>query len=209
MFDVFAGLQAGEWFKRPSMALEEVALCKQSGHPVSENCVEQVMRWRPVEEENLKPCPYHKKIFLHENRQYRVNADCYEPQKMVAESAFVLPPDQERYYRQIHLNYQGLPPLLPSCLGTSHNQTMAMVYPNSFQVLIPTKNLSGKKGEVIFKAAHNNPEKTIYWHLNQDYVGKTQHFHDMPLLLDAGKHTLYLMDEDGNELKQSFEVQLP
>ena len=71
------------------------------------------------------------------------------------------------------------------------------------------KNLSlmdGKTGKCVFEVAHRHKESTIYWHLDENYLGATKEFHQMALAPPAGKHLLVLVDENGERLEQYFEV---
>ena len=42
-----------------------------------------------------------------------------------------------------------------------------------------TKQLDGSQGRTIFELAHQNPSTTIYWHLDNDYLGETSDVHQM------------------------------
>ena len=46
----------------------------------------------------------------------------------------------------------------------------------------------------------------IYWHIDNEYVGSTQSFHQLAISPTAGKHTLTLVDENGERLVQAFTV---
>ncbi len=72
-------------------------------------------------------------------------------------------------------------------------------------VYIPVE-LDGQRGKVILNAAHRNPEAQIYWHIDQEFVGSTQSFHQLAISPTPGKHTLTLVDEDGNRLVQIFTI---
>jgi penicillin-binding protein 1C len=61
-------------------------------------------------------------------------------------------------------------------------------------------------GEAIFTATHRNTNAKIYWHLDNTYIGTTSEFHQMALRPPAGKHTLTLVDEQGEEVQVTFEI---
>ena len=206
LFDVFSSLDKGTWLEMPYESLEKITLCKLSGYPASMNCEETFEGDKLSGIENYEACPYHQKVFLDEFAQYRVHADCYPPDKMVSENIFVLPPSQESYYRKKHLEYKGLPPWDANCNTTGKNSVLQLIYPADFQILVPTKDLSGSKGKIVFKAAHGNPNEIVYWHIDENYIGQTQYFHDFAIELKAGQHTVYLIDGNGNETQQQFEV---
>jgi len=83
---------------------------------------------------------------------------------------------------------------------------MQLIYPSDFQKVVSTKQMSGETGGVVFKLAHSQPEKRVFWHANEIYLGETQLMHELPVLLPSGKYTLHVVDEDGVELYQQFEV---
>ena len=206
LFDVFSSLDKGTWLEMPYESLEKITLCKLSGYPASMNCEETFEGDKLSGIENYGACPYHQKVFLDEFAQYRVHADCYPQDKMVSENIFILPPSQESYYRKKHLEYKGLPPWDANCNTTGKNSVLQLIYPADFQILVPTKDLSGSKGKIVFKAAHGNPNEIVYWHIDESYIGQTQYFHDFAIELKAGQHTVYLIDGNGNETLQNFEV---
>ena len=68
------------------------------------------------------------------------------------------------------------------------------------------KQFSGEAGPVVFKLAHRDYRKKVFWHANGIYLGETKENHELAVNLPSGKYTLKVVDEDGNELVQSFEV---
>jgi penicillin-binding protein 1C len=58
----------------------------------------------------------------------------------------------------------------------------------------------------VFEVAHNRPSATIYWHLDDEYLGTTNNYHQMALSPAPGKHTLTLVDGKGHELEQEVKV---
>ena len=54
--------------------------------------------------------------------------------------------------------------------------------------------------------AHRNTPTIIYWHLDNEYLGNTTNFHQMALRPEQGRHTLTLVDEQGESLVQQFEI---
>ena len=54
--------------------------------------------------------------------------------------------------------------------------------------------------------AHHNPNIIVHWHLDGIYLGSTQRSHHLPVNPEEGKHTLVLVDENGEALEEHFEV---
>jgi penicillin-binding protein 1C len=68
------------------------------------------------------------------------------------------------------------------------------------------KQLDGKQGPVVFKLAHREADKRVFWHANDTFLGETSGIHDLPVTLSPGTYTLKVVDEDGFELTQELEV---
>lgn len=68
---------------------------------------------------NTTVCPYHNPYHLDQHRNFQVDIKCAEKSAMIAESRFVLPPDQAFYYRKANPSYQPLPPFHPNCTNNT------------------------------------------------------------------------------------------
>ena len=124
---------------------------------------------------------------------------------MVNRSWFVLPPAQEYYYRNYHIDYKPLPPFKPGC-GEDQKQQIDLIYPEHNAILYLPKGFTGKPEKFVFKAAHARTNATIYWHLDSDFLGETTDQHQIACFVQAGKHLLTLMDDEGNQIKILFDV---
>jgi penicillin-binding protein 1C len=83
---------------------------------------------------------------------------------------------------------------------------MEWIYPREFtQIKIP-KNLDGTVSKTVFQLAHRSPEKTVYWHIDGVFVGKTRIYHQMIMNPGIGRHLMMAMDEDGNRIETTFEI---
>jgi penicillin-binding protein 1C len=74
------------------------------------------------------------------------------------------------------------------------------------KIFIP-RDLDGKRTEAIFEVAHSRQDATIFWHLNEEYVGSTQRFHKLALNPSPGEYTLTLVDDVGNSHSVSFSIE--
>jgi penicillin-binding protein 1C len=145
-------------------------------------------------------------VHLDASGKERVTADCYPGYQMKHVSWFVLPPLMETYYKFRHPEYSILPPYKDGCALAVSQSVMEMVYPKkSNRIFIPVE-LDGKTGECIFEVAHHQPTLKIHWHLDDLYLGSTQDIHQMSLQPSKGKHTVTLVDENGERLEQKFEI---
>ena len=83
---------------------------------------------------------------------------------------------------------------------------MQLIYPQYAAKIYVPLELDGSIGKTIFKVAHRHPEKTIYWHWDNQYLGSTKNFHHWALTPPFGTHQLTLVDEDGNRLEKMIEI---
>lgn len=200
MFDVAGLLRDSYTYPASTGSAMEVKVCAESGYPVSEICQHAKTVMMPDVELRTGVCTHHKKIFLDATRQYQVLPDCYPVDQKNYEVYFVLPPVMEWFYKKHSLMYRPLPALYPSCATAHPDEVMAFVYPKSdARVTIPI-GIKGNRQQVIFEIAHRNPKKTIYWTLNNVFLGKTRLNHQMPIDVEKGRYELRCVDEDGVEL---------
>ena len=207
MFDVIGKLNDDYTYPANTSESIEIEVCAESGYPKSEYC-QNTKKIRAVDVENQTGvCPYHKKVFLDESRQYRVKPDCYAVDQKNYEIFYVLPPVMEWFYKKHSPLFRPLPALYPGC-GTAHpDDVMAFVYPkDDARITIPI-GIRGDRQQVVFEIAHRNPQKTIFWTLNDRFLGQTRLNHQMPIDVERGTYTLRSVDEDGIELIRKIVVQ--
>ena len=204
LFDVFSFLPTSGWFRMPIEEMCQTAVCRQSGYKAGPYCEPVDTIWIPVAGKNTAICPFHHQIMLDESGQYRVNSDCYPPDKMVAHNWFILPAVQEWYYRNFNIAYRPLPPMMP---GVEEDEShIDMIYPQQGMTLYLPVGFSGKKERFVFKAAHSRADATLFWHVNDRFVGQTQQTHHLALELSPGKYRLTLVDDAGFAKKIFFTV---
>lgn len=206
LFDVFRSLPSGKWFVTPKHQLKTMEVCRQSGYKAGEFCEDRVRQLVPPNADRTGLCPYHKLVFLDSEGIFRVTDKCEQPSRMQRRPWFVLPPAMEYYYRIRNSNYRPLPDFKPGCGNPGNGGVMEMIYPrNGAKVYIPLE-LDGSRGKVVFNASHRKAGVRVFWHIDDAYVGSTQYEHQMALSPAPGRHTMTLVDEDGERLVQVFTV---
>lgn len=205
LFDLFSLLPGGNWFDMPYDELEPMAICRLSGHKASAICDQVDTLYMPRSGNGTAVCPYHRLVHLSADGRFRVNSSCESVDRMITRPWFVLPPSQEYYYRNYHIDYTPLPPVKPGCAPEQSRQ-IELIYPEHNAILYLPKGFSGKPEKFIFKAAHARPDATLYWHLDDTYLGETTDSHQIACQADPGKHLLTLTDNFGNQRKILFEV---
>ena len=205
-----------QWFTKPDWQMKTINICKDDGYLAVNGC-ESLSYDIPQNSFFDKISPYHQLIHLDVTKQWQVHSQCEPASKMRHISWFILPPDQAFYYQQGHANYSKVPDFRADCLSetsqhlvSSSNHKLSnpisLIYPKSAtQIYIPTK-LDGTASKTVFRAIHRHPESRLFWHIDQEYLGSTQTFHQKAVWVKAGKHVLTIVDERGNRKEQTFTV---
>lgn len=204
MFNIFDLLPYSDWYDKPYDDLIQVPVCIQSGHRASQICPHVDSIYIPESGLKSESCPYHKLVHLDKERKYRVSSKCEKPKNMIHEPWFILPPAWEWYYKQKNPLYKSLPPYKPGCNEKGTVSVMQFVYPISSSNIYIPKDLDGKLQKVVFEIAHRYPEKKVFWHLDNEYLGETKEFHQMQFSAIEGEHIITAVDEDGNSLKRKI-----
>ncbi|WP_147677156.1 penicillin-binding protein 1C [Algibacter pacificus] len=205
MFDVFDALPNSPWFLKPFDEMQAVTICKQSGHRASPNCDDVEEKYIQLAGLKTKPCPYHLLIHLDKNETVQVNSSCEDLANIRHESWFVLPPLMAFYYKTKNPFYKPLPKFRAGCL-MQNNVSIEFIYPKENNSIFLPKSFDGKTNELILKIAHSKPETTVFWYIDETYVGSTKDIHEMAVLPKIGKHIITVVDELGNEIKRRFEI---
>jgi penicillin-binding protein 1C len=206
MFGLFNVLPASDWFAQPVHALRPVDVCANDGFLAVDGCATERV-WLPRDSHFEMQSPHNLRVNLESSGRFRVDSECESPGAMRHSTWFVLPPAEEFYYRRAHAEYRPLPSMRPDCRdGGSARGALAILYPDANgRVLIPGE-LDGSRGRTVFEAVHRSPEATIYWHLDDRYLGETHTFHQQSLDMDPGRHILTLVDNEGQRVTRRFEV---
>ena len=205
LFDLLNQLPQSHGFPEPHTEMKEAYVCPQSGLPVSRYCPEVDTIYVPLHKKAKAPCPYHQQVFTDVEGRYRLHRNCAEGEEMLTRAYFVLPPVMAWYYAQQHADYGGLPDWRPGCDPNAGN-SMQMIYPEKGGTVFLPHELDGSQHRLILEVAHQQPRKKLYWHLNGEYIGHTEDFHQKPLQVEPGAYRLLIEDEDGQTLRTTFKV---
>lgn len=201
LFDIFELLPASRWFRMPVDEMVELDLCVKSGYRAGANCDSVKKVWLPSGSV-AGLCPFHQKIHLDEQGVHRVNADCYPVAKMTHKNWFILPPAMEYYYKPRNPFYSVLPKLLPGCV--EEIGTMEFVYPREWNNLFVPTDLDGTPGHLIFELVHRQKGSSVFWQMDNQYLGETRGMHQMAVHPAPGWHILNVTDQSGNRLTRRF-----
>lgn len=205
LFDVFDLLPARTWFQPPYDDLEKIVVCHHSGMRMGPHC--EMADTVYVQKEGLRTasCTYHQLIHCNASCTERVNMNCATPGEIFAHNWFVLPPVQEYYYTRRHPGYVELPPLAAGCAGDD-DCPIGIIYPRSDAKIYLPKNFEGKFERTVLEATHRDAGATLYWHIDDVYLGETKIIHHFEIHPKAGKHKLTIVDQDGETMERWIEV---
>ncbi|WP_242203124.1 penicillin-binding protein 1C [Aestuariivivens insulae] len=205
LFDVFDVLPNSDWFAKPFDDMQKVTICKQSGHRASINCNDTEEKFIQNSGLKTKPCPYHILVHLDKTEQYQVNTSCENLSNITHKSWFVLPPLMAYYYKTKNPFYKPLPKFRSDCLS---NNTIAIdfIYPKEDNTIFLPKDFNGNTNALIVKIAHSKPESTVFWYLDETYIGSTKDIHELAIKPNAGNHIITVVDTFGNEAKRQITI---
>ena len=194
MFDIFSLLKPSQekgiyredgWFLAPPAEdgiTEEV--CTMSGHLAGPDCKDSsegtMTMLLPSSASGTDPCPYHKTV--------------------EGEVRFLLPPAMEWYYRQYHPEY------VPSSGVKGNLKAMEFIYPENGSTVVIPRQMDGSVRGIVLNLAHRDPSTTVYWYLDDRYIGQTRHIHELTVNPEPGRHTLSVTDQKGQTLSIVFTV---
>ncbi len=205
MFDVFKRLPSTAWFEKPVQIMHQAKVCRQSGFLASPQCTDFQLVYIPQNGERSNVCPYHQIVHLNKEGTKRVNSSCYKVADMTNKSYFVLPPVMAWYYKQKHPEYKDLPPWEQGC-QPEDDQSLDLIYPkNGVKIFIP-KDFGNRQQKIVCKAVDQNPDATVYWHLDNAFVKLTHVKHQIEIYAKPGKHRLTLVDDTGHRIVCKFDV---
>lgn len=206
LFDIFNLLSSCSWFTRPAGIFVEAEVCRKSGHLKGRFCDETDTLLVLPAGLRTEACPYHHLVTLSADESQRIYENCANTEPTLQKSWFTLPPVWEWYYKQHHPEYKPLPPFKAGC-GEDTFQPMQFIYPPMNARIKLPKQLDGSKGFLTVELAHNNPNASVFWHLDETYQAQTQDFHKISLQPAAGKHSLTAVDGEGNTISTTFFVE--
>ena len=205
LFDVFDLLPKSDWFSKPFDDMQQVSVCKKSGHRASPNCNETEEKFIQIAGLKTKPCPYHVLIHLDKNEKFQVNTSCENSDNIKHESWFVLPPLMAYYYKTKNPFYKPLPKFRGDCLG-ENSIAIQFIYPKENNSIFLPKDFDEQTNDLILKIAHSKPETTVFWYVDKTFIGSTKDIHELAIIPKQGKHMITVVDEFGNEAKQTFDI---
>ncbi|HPK84735.1 MAG TPA: transglycosylase domain-containing protein [Bacteroidales bacterium] len=205
LFDIIRLLPpSSSWFARPDEGMTLVEVCASSGYRAGPDCTERRFEWVPEAGLRSEACPYHTIVSLDPSETWRVNSSCAAPGEMVARSWFVLPPAMEYYYRMRNPSYRTLPPFRKGCSDDMQLPSMEFIYPSRDARIFIPRSLQGQLMSMLPEIAHRRRNATVYWHLDNKYIGMTRHIHQTEIRVGEGEHLITAVDNEGMTVSRKF-----
>jgi penicillin-binding protein 1C len=98
-----------------------------------------------------------------------------------------------------------IPSFSKACNPDNQN-TLDFIYPQKNTEIIIPRDFNKQKEKILLEATHTNKEATMYWHLDNQFIGETREIHELSVDLTEGKHVLMIMDQDGNSNTCKFKI---
>ncbi len=207
LFDIFQKLpQKKVWFNLPENEMCKVGICAQSGSRASENCTQIRQEYIPKTCLKTTACIYHHLVHLNSDKTFQVNTDCEQSINIISEKYFVLPGVYEHYYKQGHPEYKCLPEFKSTCGSSNKRRNIDIIYPQNSQKIYLPKKLDGEQASLVLEAFNRNSNGLLYWHLNHEFLGTTEHIHQWKLRPEKGKYVLTIISDKGEENIIHFEI---
>lgn len=208
MFALHNRLPIADWFAQPTRAMKRVWVCSDDGFLATADCPSEP-QWAPAGSHFDRQSPNHVLVHLDAVGR-RVDSRCASVADMRHVSWLVLPPAQEHFYRRGHAAYLPLPPWRTGCAASVGDAEMRpaldFLYPDAAEKIYLPVELDGRTGRVVFEAVHRDPRAVLYWHVDEQYAGRTSTIHQLTLALTAGPHTVTIVDAAGHRASRSIEV---
>ena len=205
LFDIIRLLPpSASWFTKPDEGMTLVGVCAASGYRAGPDCPDRREEWVPEAGLRTEACPYHTTVSLDPTETWRVNSSCAAPGEMVARSWFVLPPAMEYYYRMRNPSYRTLPPFRQGCSDDMKLPSMEFIYPSRDARIFIPRSLQGQLMSMLPEIAHRRRNSTVYWHLDNQYIGMTRHIHQTEIRVGEGEHLITAVDDEGMTVSRKF-----
>ena len=203
-FRVLNSLPDHKWFDQPIDDMQEMPICATSGQLANNYCPVDT-QWVSRNVHELPLCKNHQQIYVDNTEKYEVNAQCYNIEDAKTLNIFKIG-GKAAYYYQRSSFYSEPPSIHPSCIEASTALKPKIIYPESgLKIYLPRLD-EDTRGDFILKAFHNAKKGPLHWHIDENYFGSTSKIHEIKTQLQAGKHKVIVLDEQGNEDVVVFEI---
>jgi penicillin-binding protein 1C len=179
LFDLFRRLGGQPFEPIPLSNMVGIEICRQSGYLAGPYCEDTKELMALPKTGNMGICPFHEVVIGNNS---------------MVELVFTLPPVMAHFFDK-H----------PS-RSASNGKNMDFIYPNDLHYIALPMDENGTTCSAVFELAHRIPLASVYWYLDGRLIKTTSDPHTLPVEVPAGKHTLLVVDQFGEEENLEFEV---
>ena len=208
LFDIFNSLPKNpenSWFTKPEIELSTVDICSETGFLAGPDCEKRETVECPRAMKPLRICPYHHHIYVNKNETYQVCSLCWEQGHHI-KRLLEYPPDIVQLLRERGHLVSVIPKHKPGCPSQSNTSPLQILYPQQHAFLWIPRDFSGDWQKLTMRVAHRDMDRTLYWYLDDHYLGSTVDKHTKAAELTRGWHELEVVDEAGNRDRTTFYV---
>ncbi len=206
LFNIFNALpdDRQSWYEFKPKDFVKVNICRETGFYAGSNCPHRDEVNAPINMKSLKICPYHQRFYL-ENKgvEYAVCSHCWSGNQNLSHHLKFTP--DINYYLRNNGNLVEIEPVHnPACLVKQEQDILQIIYPlQNAKIFIP-KDFDGEYESMVSKVASQFPNRELFWYLNDELLGSTVKKPSFPLKLTEGRHTLTVVDTEGNRDQVRF-----
>ena len=206
LFQVFNRLDADpytSWFREPQDDLCEVTVSAQTGYRLREEGPQVMVATASASAKPLRASPYERTLFVTGDHSYQVCSLCWDRQDLDTVQQAVYPPEVLQYLHGSG-GVVAVPPHNPNCPGMGQPNPISFVYPQADSRIFIPRDTDGQYQKVTLEVAHASRQRSLFWYLDDIYLGATYDVHKMLITPETGGHKLSVVDEMGNTRQVMF-----
>ncbi len=169
-------------------------VCSMSGMVPAEHCTDQVMdTYIPGVSDNT-PCQHLKTIYLSAEEQFSYCTSCLPANGYKTKLYLNIDPELAAFYEQRHIDYDRIPEHNPSCsryFGGTAPRINSLT--NGATYLVTDKG----RQQLQLSCATANDVTTVYWYVNDRFIGSSGRNEKVLFLPDAGRIKISCTDDKG------------
>jgi penicillin-binding protein 1C len=202
LFDILQSLpheHPRQWFEKADIYFKELTICSLSGFRATDACSDTKSVQVPFGMKPLQACEYHQHRFFSKDGKHQTCSRCWEDAGGIQKSVPIYPPDVAYYLREKGQYIEPLPAHNPECPAYRAENSVRIIYPNMDAKLFLPRDFDGTIQNVICRAGHSNTGVSVYWYLDDSYLGMTYNEHKLGIRFREGWNSLKVIDEHGSE----------
>jgi penicillin-binding protein 1C len=204
LFQVFNGLDKNPyqpWFACPEDALVEIEVSAATGYRLKTEEGQHTAKTEtimvPQAAKPLRYSPYERTVYLNLAETMQVCSLCWDRDDLKAVLRLDFPPEIRALLNTVSQG-PALPPHNPECPASKQHNPVSIAYPQPNSYIFIPRDASGQYQRISMEVLHADPGATIFWYLDEQYLGETTGGHTINLAPDTGWHRLYVIDTAGN-----------